>query len=138
MNWIIYAVACVFLYGIMQFFIKLASTGSNPILSSMIFITAQFIVQIILGTYFIQKSDLVFGSDTVKYGILGGIAAALATIFFFLAIQQSTLSKVVPIVNMNVVIAVLLGVVFLKDMMNLRIVAGIILAITSIYLLTNG
>ncbi|MCE8429128.1 MAG: EamA family transporter, partial [Candidatus Methanoperedens sp.] len=110
----------------------------NPILSSMIFITAQFIVQIILGTYFIQKSDLVFGSDTVKYGILGGIAAALATIFFFLAIQQSTLSKVVPIVNMNVVIAVLLGVVFLKDMMNLRIVAGIILAITSIYLLTNG
>ncbi|MCE8426221.1 MAG: EamA family transporter [Candidatus Methanoperedens sp.] len=138
MNWIIYAVACVFLYGIMQFFIKLASTGSNPILSSMIFITAQFIVQIILGTYFIQKSDPVFGSDTVKYGILGGIAAALATIFFFLAIQQSTLSKVVPIVNMNVVIAVLLGVVFLKDMMNLRIVAGIILAITSIYLLTNG
>ena len=138
MNWLIYAVACLFLYGIMQFFIKLSSTGSNPVASSMVFIAAQFVAQILLGAYFISKSDLDLDSDSVKYGILGGIVAGVATILFFLALQQAQLSKVVPIVNMNVVVAVLLGVFLLKDAMNLRMAAGIALAVMSIYLLTNS
>jgi transporter family protein len=138
MNWIIYAVACIFLYGIMQFFIKLSSTGANPIASSMFFIGAQFIAQIILGAFFLSKSDLNISTDNIKYGILGGIAAAIATILFFLALEQAPLSKVVPITNLNVVVGVVLGVLILKDMMNIRIAAGIILAVMSIYLLTNG
>lgn len=138
MNWIIYAVACVILYGIMQFFIKLASTGSNPFVSSMIFISAQFTTQIILGAYFISKSDLDIGPDNIKYGIAGGIAAAIATMLFFMALKQAPLSRVVPVVNMNVVVGVFLGVIFLKDVMNTKIVAGIILAVMSIYLLTNS
>lgn len=139
MNWIIYALACVLLYGVMQFFIKLASSNNNPVASSMFFITAQFLAQIILGAYFISKSNnnyVDYGS--IKYGVAGGIAAAVATILFFLALQQASLSKVAPIVNMNVVVGVLLGVILLKDVMNIRIAAGIFLAVISIYLLTNG
>ncbi len=138
MNWIIYAVACVFLYGIMQFFIKLSSMGGNPIVSSMIFIAAQFVAQILLGAYFISKSGLDISYGSIKYGIVGGIAAAVATILFFLAIQQAPLSKLVPIVSMNLMVAVILGVTFFKDEMNLRIAAGVILAIISIYLLSNS
>ncbi len=138
MNWIVYAIVCVFLYGIMQYFIKLSSAGSSPIISSMIFIAAQFTVQILLGAYFISKSDLNVSFDAVKYGIAGGIVAAVATIFFFLAIQQAPLSKVVPIVNMSVVVAVVLGITLLRDVINLRVAAGIIFAIMSIYLLSNS
>ncbi|MDP2765967.1 MAG: EamA family transporter [Candidatus Methanoperedens sp.] len=138
MNWIIYAVACLFLYGIMQFFIKLSSMGGNPIVSSMIFIAAQFVAQILLGAYFISKSGLDISYGSIKYGIVGGIAAAVATILFFLALEQASLSKVVPIVNLSVVVGVLLGVLLLKDGMNYRIAAGIILAVMSIYLLTNS
>lgn len=137
MNWFIYALACLFLYGIMQFFIKLASTGSNPIASSMIFIVAQFLAQILLGAYLLSKSDAGIDYGSIKYGVAGGIVAGIATILFFLALQQSTLSKVVPIVNMNVVVAVLLGVILLKDAVNYRMAAGIVLAVMSIYLLTN-
>ncbi len=137
MNWIAYAIAGVFLYGIMQFFIKLSSSG-NPVASSMVFIAAQFVAQILLGAYFVSKSSFALNYDTVKYSIFGGIAAAVATILFFLALEQAPLSKVVPIVNMSVIVAVLLGIALLKDEMNLRIAAGIILAIASIYLLTNS
>ncbi len=137
MNWIIYAVACVFLYGVMHFFIKLSS-GSNPVASSMFFITAQFIVQILLGAYFISRSNFDVSYDNIKYGIAGGIAAAIATILYFLAIQQAPLSKVVPIVNMSVVVAVVLGITLLRDVINLRVAAGIIFAIMSIYLLSNS
>jgi len=137
MNWIIYAVACVFLYGIMQFFIKLSS-GSNPVVSSMFFIAAQFAAQILLGAYLISKNELDVDYAIVKYSIVGGITAAVATILFFLALEQASLSKVVPIVNMSVVVGVLLGVLLLKDALNLRIAAGIVLAIMSIYLLTNS
>lgn len=137
MNWIIYAVACVFLYGIMQFFIKLSS-GSNPVVSSLFFIAAQFTVQILLGAYLISKNELDVDYAVVKYSIVGGITAAVATILFFLALEQAPLSKVVPIVNMSVVVGVLLGVLLLKDALNLRIAAGIVLAIMSIYLLTNS
>lgn len=138
MNWIVYAVSCIFLYGIMQFFIKLSSTGANPIASSMFFIAAQFVAQVVLGAFFISKSDMNISFDNIKYGILGGIAAAAATILFFLALEQAPISKVVPITNLNVVVGVMLGVLILKDIMNIRIAVGIILAIISIYLLTNG
>ena len=138
MNWIVYALACIFLYGIMLFFIKLASGDGNPIVSSMFFITAQFLAQIILGAYLISKSELDVNPDSIKYGIIGGIAAAGGTILYFLALQQAPISKVAPIVNMNLVFGVLLGIVLLKDVINLRIAAGIALAMMSIYLLTNG
>jgi len=137
MNWVIYAIACVFLYGAMQFFIKLSS-GSNPVASSMIFIAVQFSAQVLLGAYFVSKSGFNIGYDAVKYGIAGGIAAAIATILLFLALQQAPLSKVVPVVNLSVVVAVVLGVMLLKDALSLRIAAGIILAAISIYLLTGA
>lgn len=137
MSWIIYAIACVFLYGIMQFFIKLSSNG-NAITSSLIFVAAQFAAQLVIGTYFISKTGFDLNYTSIRYSILGGITAAIATILFFLAISQETLSKVVPIVNLNVVVGVILGVVILKDEINLRIMIGIVLAIISIYLLAAG
>lgn len=136
MNWVIYAIACVFLYGAMQFLIKLSS-GSNPVASSMIFIAVHFTAQVLLGAYFVSKSGFNVGYDAVKYGIAGGIAAAIATILFFLAMQQAPLSKVVPVVNLSVVVAVFLSVVLLNEVISLRIAAGIIFAIISIYLLTG-
>ncbi len=138
MNWIVYSLSCVLLYGVMQFFIKLSSSGNNPVASSMVFITVQFIVQIILGAYFISKSDFNMDTSSIKYGIAGGVAAAIATILFFLALNSGPLSKVAPISNMSLLIAVLIGVVFLKEAVNLKIAAGIFFAILSIYLLTNG
>ncbi len=138
MNWIIYALLCVILYGIMQFFIKLSSTGNNPVASSMVFIAVQFLAQIILGLYIITKSDFNMDISSIKYGIAGGIAAAVATIFFFLALESGPLSKVVPIANMSLLVGVLLGIIFLKETMNLRVAAGIVFAILSIFLLTSG
>ena len=138
MNWIIYALACVLLYGMMQFFIKLSSTGNNPVASSLIFITAQFIAQIILGAYLITKSDLNMDANSIKLGIAGGITAAVATIIFFLALESGPLSKVVPIANMSLLVSVLLGVLILGEAVNIRIAAGVVFAIASIFLLTNG
>ncbi|VVB87884.1 EamA-like transporter family protein [uncultured archaeon] len=138
MSWIIYAVACVLLYGIMQFFIKLSSTGNNPVASSMIFITAQFVAQILLGAYFISKSDFNLDASGIKYGIIGGVAAAVATIVFFMALETGPLSKVVPISNMSLLVSVLLGVVFLGEAVNFRVAAGVAFAVLSIFLLTNG
>jgi uncharacterized membrane protein len=137
MTWIIYALACVFLYGIMQFFIKLSSNG-NAITSSLFFVTAQFIAQLVMGAYFISKSGFDVNFSSIKYSILGGIVAAIATILFFLALEQETISRVVPVVNLNVVVGVILGVIILKDEINLRITAGIVLSIISIYLLTSS
>lgn len=136
MTWILYAIACVFLYGIMQFFIKLSSSG-NVMISSLFFITAQFAVQVILSAYLISKSGIDVNYAAIKYSILGGITAAIATIFFFIAISQETLSKVVPIVNLNVLVGVILGILILKEEINLRIISGIILAVISIYLLSS-
>jgi len=138
MNWIVYSLSCVLLYGIMQFFIKLSSSGNNPVASSMVFITVQFLAQMILGAYFISKSDFNMDMSSLKYGIAGGITAAVATILFFLALKSGPLSKVVPISNMSLLIAVLMGVIFLKEAVNLKTAAGILFAILSIYLLTNG
>lgn len=117
---------------------KLASSRSDPVVSSMFFITAQFVAQIILGAYFVSKDHLNIENSNIKYAIIGGIVAAFATFLFFLGLQQAPLSKIVPIVNLSVVVGVLLSVIFLKEEMNVRIVTGVILAIISIYLITNS
>ncbi len=135
MNWIGYTLACIFLYGSMQFFIKLSS-ANNPIASSIFFITVQFLTQIILGTFFISNIGIEDFSN-IKYGIAGGIFAAIATILLFLALENGPLSKVVPMVNMSLLVSVILGVIFLKETVNIRIITGIIFAIISIYLLTK-
>ena len=138
MNWIIYAIACVFLFGIMQLFIKLASANGNPIASSVFFVAAQFAAQLVLGAYFISKSGIDIDYANIKYSLIGGVIAGIATIFFFLAMQQAPMSKVVPIVTLNVVVGVILGVVLLNETMNLRIAAGVGFAIMSIYMLTSS
>lgn len=138
MNWIIYAVACVFLYGTMQFFIKLASVNSNPVASSVFFVAAQFAAQFALGAYFVSKNGLDVDYANIKYALAGGIVAGIATILFFLALQQAPISKVVPIVNLNVVVGVMLGVLLLSETLNLRIAAGVVFAMMSIYMLTNS
>ena len=138
MNWIIYAIACVFLFGIMQLFIKLASANGNPIASSVFFVAAQFAAQFMLGAYFISKSGLDVDYVNIKYSLIGGIIAGIATILFFLAMQQAPMSKVVPIVTLNVVVGVMLGVILLNETMNLRIAAGVGFALMSIYMLTSS
>ncbi len=117
---------------------KLASAGGYPLPASMFFITAQFVFQILLGAYFISKNGFEINYDGMIYGIAGGLVAAISTILFFLSLQQAPLSKVLPIVNLSLVVGVLLGVIFLKEDINLRIIAGILSAIMSIYLLTNS
>jgi len=138
MNWIIYAIACVFLFGIMQFFIKLASMNGNPVASSVFFVGAQFAAQFMLGAYFISKSGLDVDYANIKYSLVGGVIAGIATILFFLAMQQAPMSRVVPIVTLNVVVGVILGVILLNETMNLRIAAGIGFALISIYMLMSS
>jgi len=138
MNWIIYAVSGVFLFGTMQFFIKLASVNSNPVASSVFFVFAQFVTQLFLAVYFISKNGLDVDYANIRFGIVGGIIAGVATILFFLAMQQAPMSRVVPIVSLNVVVGVMLGVILLKETMNLRIAGGVVFAVISIYILTSS
>src|SRR3990172_7641284 len=100
----------------------------------MVFITFQFLAQIILGAYFITKSDLNMDMGSLKYSMFGGIIAAVATIMFFLALESGPLSKVVPIANMSLLVSVLLGVLILGEAVSIRIAAGVVFAIASIFL----
>lgn len=138
MNWIIYAIACAILFGVMQFFIKLASVNSNPVASSVFFVFTQFVAQLFLAGYFISKNGLDIDYANLKFSIIGGIIAGIATILFFLAMQHAPISKVVPIVSLNVLVGVMLGVILLNETMTLRIAGGVVFAMISLYLLTSS
>jgi uncharacterized membrane protein len=76
----------------------------------------------------------------VLYSTLAGVAIGFATIFFIKMFATGTnLSIGVPLVRIGIVLlASILGIVLLKEGVNLRYWAGFLLSLAGLYLLISS
>lgn len=106
-----------------------------------IFSSLVFLVAFVIGSFisFIQKKKLKFShTPTLLFGILLGVVNFGSLYFIINALNKSTLksSMVFTINNMSIVaLSAILGTFLFHEKMNKTNIAGIVLAIISLYLL---
>jgi uncharacterized membrane protein len=88
---------------------------------------------------------IIFLSKNVNFGLskfhglalATGIIAALGTMAFYKALSLAPGSLVIPFSAQYILVSTLLCIVFLKEPLSLRIIAGIICSVTAIALLSS-
>lgn len=69
--------------------------------------------------------------------LVSGVAAGLATVFFYIAIRKGPASVVVPLSGMYILIPALLGFIVLKETVTLSHVIGLVCAGLAIFFLAR-
>jgi bacterial/archaeal transporter family protein len=131
-HWLIYTIFSLVLYGFWGLFSKLATNYIDP-KSALVYQVGGSILVIlflILTTSFKLQGD----SRGILYALLVGISGTLATLCFFLAISQASITIVIALTSLYPAITILLAFLILKETINLRQGIGIILAIIALLL----
>ncbi len=86
--------------------------------------------------YFYSGAQNEVGRESYAFAIVLGAIFALSTLASFIAIQNGPVSVVVPIFSLNLVFVVIGGVLLFQEQVNPYKIAGILLGLVSIILLT--
>lgn len=133
MNWVFYAVAAMVLLGIMNFGIKLFVNNYPPMLAVFL---VQSISALALLAILAYRGQLSFEPAILKYAIPVGLLTAFGLYFSFTALKLDSASKVIPIINLNTLVVVILAIAFLHEKIDLKAALGIVFGILSIILLS--
>lgn len=125
------------LFFALTFYLRKRALTYMPILSALtIEAFVELIILLIVG--FASKTGLpsMAPGGGVSYALLAGVFVVLGIGANFLALKSSALSKVIGITSPSqILFGVLLGVFFLRDVLTIRQIMGILFAILGIALL---
>jgi transporter family protein len=123
-------IVCAGIWGVVQ---KCASMKLNTMTLSFVSVMSGAIVVSIASI-----KELQFGSlKGVLIASFGGVLGGIAAIAFYGALRKAPASIVIPLSSLSLVITVVLSYFFLREVIEIRHIAGIVLAILAIFLLTS-
>jgi len=138
MNWLTYAILAASTFGFYNFFTKISADKFSPALANMFIAGASLLVAIISTIYLkMSGQSLVFTKSSLLLPIVAGLFAGAAEIFYL-----SMYSKNAPIsignplvVGGTIVIAVILGIIILREPISAAKIAGIIVVLVGLVIL---
>ncbi|MGD0253388.1 MAG: EamA family transporter [Verrucomicrobiota bacterium] len=142
MNHITWALTGMVGYSFTTLLVKLA-TRSGQFSSFLVLAIACVITMTTAMSIILLRGDLQsvspkdFASSSAWYAYATGIALTVAVMSLFRALSLGPASIVVPIYGMFIVGGAVLGIVFLHEPLTARKIAGIGLAVISIFLLAK-
>ena len=68
-------------------------------------------------------------NKTLIFIILSGVATGLSWLFYFKALQIGNVNKVIVIDKLSIVFTIILASLFLKEVISLKIIIGVILIV---------
>jgi len=93
---------------------------------------------IVLGYVYFTKTPIMPEQKIyVLYAILIAIPMAIAVLSLYLAIARGLVSVVMPIYGLNAMVTVILGIIVLHEPVTIPKVAGLVLAVVAIVLLSR-
>lgn len=136
MNYVTLALITMVGLGIHYFLAKLISPHiSSPVialLGGVIFFPLVFAYIYFTKTPIMPEQKVYIG-----YAILIGIPMAIAILTLYLAIAKGPVSVVMPIYGLNAMVTVILGIIVLHEPVTVPKVAGLVLAVVAIVLLSR-
>ena len=139
-SWIFYGIVAAVCFGLNTIIFKIAmQKGSlNPGYASLIFGIG---VLITLLFYYFTKPNLQFEWKSTLLAVVAGIVWAIGFLAIAIAIaNKGNVSQLAPIYNANTIIAVILGIILLKEIPNtsqmIRIILGAVMIVVGAVLVS--
>ena len=137
--WILFSVLSAVFAAVMSVTIKFGLKDINPFLSLTIRTFCVFIFSVIL-IVIIKIFDLKIGKDldvmkvfkgkNLLWVIIVSFATFLTWLFYFLALQNGAVTKVMAIDKLSIILIVVLSAIFLKEKITFGVIVGIVLLIS--------
>ena len=134
-SWLLLSFLAFFAYGFWGFFPKLAVQYMAP--RSALFWEIIGTLPLALGVLFSLQGKPELQAKGIAFAMLTGIAGMIGTLFFFMAARHGKISLVVSITALYPLLTILLACLFLHEQLSLRQIAGMLLALLAIYLLSG-
>src|SRR3990167_1551069 len=139
-SWVFYGIVAAICFGINTILYKIASQKGNfsPAFGSLVFGIGILIAFLV---YFFAKPSLQFEWKSTILAIAAGIIWAIGFLAIAIAIsQKGEVAKLAPLYNANTIIAVILGIVLLKEVPDTsqmwRVVAGAVMIVVGAVLVS--
>ncbi len=134
-TWLSYALLCILCWGVWAFLSKLGADQMTPMQLQVLFTIGMFPVVLIALVHLRLRVDTDFLGAT--YGILNGVFTGLGLLAYFAALARGKASIVSPITALFPLLTVVLAFILLKERMNRVQIAGVALALMSIFILSR-
>jgi len=137
-NYVVYGLVASFFFALNVIIYKIASQKGNfsPYYGSFMFGLG---VILIFGLFLLFKPGFEFEWKSSSLALIAGVIWALGFLAVAIAIaQKADIARLAPIYSTNTILAVLLGIFFLKEIPNTsqiyRIIAGAVLIVIGLVL----
>ena len=135
MNWSFYALFAILFTGFSDIFRKLGSDLKDPFFGSLMFQAGTFTTTLIMYLLFSRK--VVDNPKGIFFAVLGGIFIAIFTTLSFKTLSVGPgASVVLPALRIGgIAVTVILGIILLKERLNINTFLGLVFSFIGIYLL---
>jgi transporter family protein len=133
-NWLWYALIGIFLWGLWGFLSKVGAEAANPLQLQILFTLGMLPVACAMLLRTGTKLDRNHGG--IIYGLLCGIATGVGTLGYYAALRTQAASVVTPVTGLFPVLTVVLAFVLLHERLNKVQMAGMLLALASVVILS--
>ncbi len=133
-KWLRYALLCIFWWGVFGFLAKLGSDRTSPEQMQILFTIGM--LPLVAAALWSARMKVETDRLGVFYAVLIGVLAGLGGVAYFAAMENGKASLVGPVTSLFPLLTVVLAVTFLKERMNRIQVAGIILGLIAIAILS--
>ncbi len=125
-SWVFYGIIAAICFGVNTVIFKIAMQKGNlnPAYSSLIFGIGTILVFL---TYYFTKPALQFEWKSTSLTVIAGVIWAVGFLAIAIALaNKGNVSQLAPIYNTNTIVAVILGIILLKEIPNASQMARII------------
>jgi transporter family protein len=140
MNWIYYAVTAALFMALYNVFIKLAAGNIHQVVGAVVLqVVAALAGAAMLLFLKLNGTALPISNKGLLFAALAGLSVGLAEIISFFAFSGGTAASkgVTVIVGSTIVLAVLIGLVFLKESLTPLQIVGVLLVLVGIGLVVK-
>lgn len=134
-KWLIYALLCVFCWGVWGVLTKVGSDRMNPPAMQVLFTLGM--IPLVLAALVRLGFRVERDWRGAAYGIFNGVFSGLGSLAFYAAMARGKASIVGPFTALFPLLTAGLAFIFLKERINKVQGVGIILALVSIYILSR-
>jgi bacterial/archaeal transporter family protein len=132
--WLWYSLIGIFLWGLWGFLSKIGADTASPVQMQILFTLGMLPVAGAMLLHTRTKLDRNLGG--ICYGLLCGVATGAGTLGYYAALRHQSASVVTPVTGLFPVLTVVLAFVLLRERLNKVQIAGMLLALASVVILS--